>query len=76
MTVHAGLLFYHHDGFTYIEKNGGIGPFVRLDFSSKRDLLTWLSRSQYQSDPPEKGKRFRIFVTFNQDEIDEPPAMN
>ena len=75
-TVHAGLLFNRSDGFTYIEKNGGFGPFVRLDFGSKSDLLRWLSGNQYHGDPPENGKHFRTFVTFNQNEIEEPPAEN
>jgi hypothetical protein len=42
VTVHAGLLISHKDGFTYVEKAGGSGPFVRLDFAERTDLLVWL----------------------------------
>jgi hypothetical protein len=41
VTVHAGLLFPREHGFTYIEKAGGSGPFVRLDFDERAALLTW-----------------------------------
>ena len=43
MTAHAGLLFPREHGFTYIEKAGGSGPFVRLDFDERGALLTWFS---------------------------------
>ena len=42
VTVHAGLLISRKDGFTYVEKAGGSGPFVRLDFEERADLLVWL----------------------------------
>jgi hypothetical protein len=42
VTVHAGLLFPRQRGYTYIEKAGGSGPFVRLDFEDRAALLTWL----------------------------------
>ncbi len=42
-TAHAGLLFHHKTGYTYVEKAGGSGPFVRLDFDNKSDLLPWLA---------------------------------
>jgi hypothetical protein len=35
VTAHAGLLFPREHGFTYIEKAGGSGPFVRLDFADR-----------------------------------------
>lgn len=41
VTVHAGLLLPREHGFTYIEKAGGSGPFVRLDFDDRGALLTW-----------------------------------
>jgi hypothetical protein len=37
-TPHAALLFSHNGGYTYLEKAGGPGPFVRLDFKNKSDL--------------------------------------
>ena len=42
VTVHAGLLISRKDGFTYVEKAGGSGPFVRLDFKERIDLRIWL----------------------------------
>jgi hypothetical protein len=67
VTVHAGLLFPRGRGFTYIEKAGGSGPFVRLDFDDRAALLTWF------------GKMFRgterlgythHFATFNNAKIE------
>ena len=43
VTSHAGLLFPRKRGCTYIEKGGGSGPFVRIDFDDRADLLTWLN---------------------------------
>ena len=43
VTAHAGLLFPHDRGYTYIEKSGGGGPFVRLDFEDRATLPIWLS---------------------------------
>lgn len=62
-TLHAGLLFPVHNGYTYLEKDGGRGPFVRLDFQDRADLLTWLGKGFSKSD----GKYF--FATFNDSEI-------
>jgi hypothetical protein len=42
-TAHAGLLFPHDGRYTYIEKSGGAGPFVRLDFEDRATLPIWLS---------------------------------
>ncbi|HEV2209881.1 MAG TPA: hypothetical protein VG167_13965 [Verrucomicrobiae bacterium] len=71
LTVHAGLLFTGATSLMYIEKDGGFGPFVRLDFKSKADLLKWLSQEEYLSPGPEKEMDMRTFVTFNQDDIEE-----
>jgi len=43
VTAHAGLLHSWKGGFTYIEKAGGSGPFVRLDFNDRNELLSWLT---------------------------------
>jgi hypothetical protein len=69
LTVHAGLLFTGASSLVYIEKDGGFGPFVRLDLKTKDDLLKWLSEEEYQSPPAVKD--LRTFVTFNQDSIQE-----
>lgn len=42
-TEHAGLLFRRPEGYSYIEKNGVHGPFVRLDCASKAELSRWLA---------------------------------
>lgn len=42
-TEHAGLLFSRGEGYTYIEKRGIKGPFVRLDFMEKSELMMWLA---------------------------------
>jgi hypothetical protein len=67
VTAHAGLLFPRKRGYTYIEKSGGSGPFVRLDVEDRAALLTWF------------GGMFRgaqslgythHFATFNDDAIE------
>ena len=40
--LHAGVLFPRHGHFTYVEKAGLSGPFVRLDLERKEDLVVWL----------------------------------
>jgi hypothetical protein len=40
--VHAGVLFPRSGHYTYVEKSGLSGPFVRLDVERKEDLLVWL----------------------------------
>ena len=42
-TEHAGLLFRRDKGYSYIEKNGVSGPFVRLDCERQSDLALWLT---------------------------------
>jgi hypothetical protein len=41
-TRHTGLLFQRKKGFTYVEKAGHHGPFVRLDLAEMSDLMPWL----------------------------------
>ena len=38
-TCHAGLLFIGKKRYTYVEKDSGNGPFVRLDFDIRADLM-------------------------------------
>jgi hypothetical protein len=42
VTDHAGLLLHGHEHQVYLEKSGGSGPFVRLDFDDELDLRVWL----------------------------------
>ncbi len=66
-TTHAGLLFSGSNCFTYLEKAGGTGPFVRLDFHDRDDLLAWLSAEF------EKKAEDYVFATFNDREIRRVP---
>ena len=40
-TSHAGVLFPRGSEFTYIEKTGLEGDFIRLDLSEKADVFEW-----------------------------------
>ncbi len=64
--THAGLLFQDHDRYVYLEKDGVSGPYVRLDFTNKKDLLPWL-RSVIESTT---GESNHLFATFNDREIE------
>ena len=65
-TAHAGLLFHRQKGYSYIEKAGPYGPFVRLDFTDRVDLKPWLaamfSRLVAQTS---------YYVTFNDTKIEK-----
>jgi len=65
-TSHAGLLFPREKGYTYIEKAGGRGPFVRLDIEGRADLLTWLAE-MFRSD---KFGYTHHVATFNDTRIE------
>lgn len=65
LTLHAGLLFKLDGGYTFVEKDSGAGPFVRLDFQVEDELLPWLA-SKFER---RYGNRF--FVTFNDGKIEE-----
>jgi len=67
VTAHAGLLFPRKHGYTYIEKSGGSGPFVRLDFEDRADLLTWLA-GMFRG--AEKFGYTHHFATFNDTKIE------
>jgi hypothetical protein len=64
-TPHAGLLFSHDGGYTYLEKAGGKGPFVRLDFNDKSDLKVWMS-AVFSN---EQHSKLFLFATLNDTEI-------
>ena len=64
-TSHAALLFPAKNRYTYIEKDGGQGPFVRLDFSNRTDLMKWLASHFI------KGGCDYAFATFNDRKIEE-----
>ena len=67
LTLHAGLLFRREGSYTYVEKDSGSGPFVRLDFETERALLPWLASKvdRYDEGPQE------FFATFNNTRIVE-----
>ena len=67
ITAHAGLLFPHKNGYVYIEKSGGSGPFVRLDFEDRAELLIWLG-GMFRG--AEKLGYTHHFATFNDTKIE------
>jgi hypothetical protein len=66
-TTHSGLLFPAANDYVYIEKAGGSGPFVRLDFSDKADLKAWLA---WKFEDLEMPQGSHVFVTFNDNKIE------
>jgi len=68
-TDHAGVLIPRRNGYTYFEKAGGSGPFVRLDFDSRADLVPWL-RAMYELYKGPRGAYTNFFVTFNDSRIE------
>jgi hypothetical protein len=71
IAVHAGVLFPNNGRYTYLEKDSGRGPFVRLDSAAKADLLPWLAG---KCSKRETGGNARFFVTFNDCSIEELTA--
>ena len=67
VTAHAGLLLKRNNGYSYIEKSGGKGPFVRLDLSDRQDLVAWLS-AMFRG--AERFGYTHHFVTFNETRIE------
>jgi hypothetical protein len=63
--THSGLLFQNNGQYVYIEKAGASGPYVRLDFTNKKDLFPWL-KSVIVSTTVERD---HLFATFNDREI-------
>lgn len=68
LTSHAGLLFHRHDRYSYLEKAGGSGPFVRLDFQDMADLKCWLAVEV--NGGPNAMPDHAFFVTFNDEKIE------
>jgi len=68
LTSHAGLLFHGRDCYSYIEKAGGSGPFVRLDFNDMVDLRRWLAFEV--NGGPNAMPDDLFFVTFNDERIE------
>jgi hypothetical protein len=66
-TCHVGLLFTRNKVYTYLEKDSGNGPFVRLDFDNHADLLTWLSS---KVDRQEKGSGRYFLAAFNDTKVE------
>ena len=66
LTSHAGLLLKRHDGYTYVEKAGGCGPFVRVDFEDLQDLNIWIGA---ELDGGPEPATHPYFVTLNDREI-------
>lgn len=42
-TAHAGIIIQNGSMKTYLEKSGGSGPFIRIDYTDEEDLRVWLS---------------------------------
>lgn len=72
LTDHSGALFHTGNSYTYLEKAGARGPFVRLDFDDKPDLLTWLAAYMRGA---EKAGYTHFFATFNGTEIRPIPVL-
>ena len=68
--THVGILFRNQAQFVYIDKPGQRGPYVRLDFSDKKDLLFWL-KSLLGSTTNEKDHLFAIFNGSEVDSLDD-----
>lgn len=67
VTAHAGLLLAREQGFTYLEKAGGKGPFVRLDVPDRAALLAWF-RGMFRG--AEKLGYTHHFATFNDTKVE------
>ena len=65
VTGHTGLLLRRGKGYTYLEKAGGKGPFVRLDFDERSDLISWISGVYNERE----HQNAELFVTFNDTDI-------
>jgi hypothetical protein len=66
------LLLHNCGEYVYIEKAGNSGPFVRLDFADKRDLLSWFNAAIR----PTEAKENMFFATFNDKEIEPLDAIS
>jgi hypothetical protein len=64
-TEHTGLLLRRGQGYVYLEKAGGNGPFVRLDFDDRNELTPWMSGVFDERE----HHTATLFVTFNDADI-------
>lgn len=60
-TTHAGVLVPTAQGYTYLEKAGPTGPFVRIDLSDPTTLMSWF-RAQF-TNSASRGYT-HLFVTY------------
>ena len=67
ITDHGGVLIPHEDSYTYFEKAGGSGPFIRLDFTSRDELIPYLEC--YIRDAKTHGDMTAFLLTFNDKEV-------
>jgi hypothetical protein len=65
-TSHAGVLMQNGQGYTYIEKAGGAGPFVRIDVPERAELMPWFAATFRKA---RAEGHTHLFVTFNDAEI-------
>jgi hypothetical protein len=65
VTSHCGLLLENGRRWTYLEKAGGSGPFVRLDLSDPTELKAWYA-SVY---PRERNGYTHFLMSFDDREI-------
>jgi hypothetical protein len=66
VTDHAGLLIPTPGGYTYFEKAGGAGPFLRLDISEISDLITY--NKSFITDQS-RGDMTHYLMTVNDQEV-------
>lgn len=67
VSSHVGLLFQNGEQYVFIEKLGVTAPYVRFDFTDKKDLLIWL-KSEIE---PIEGEHEFLLVSFNDNEIED-----
>ena len=72
-TIHAGILFRRPGGYTYFEKCGGRGPFLRFDGEDEKDITGYYRR--LVSLDPFTNKWSFISIGTNAFEALAPPAV-
>jgi len=51
VTDHMGVLLKRNDGYLYLEKTGGRGPFLRIDIQNPTDVATYFSTGTWPDYP-------------------------
>ncbi len=69
-TSHVACLLRAGNGYVYLEKAGGQGPFVRIDLENKADVLKWLARTFTGAEAKRLGYT-HYFVTFGDNSIEQ-----